>query len=363
MLLPLIKHLRFKKGPRAQTKRCLTVITMMRKKTRTSTVLIICSLLLSASTIAGPKNASEPANAQATATISLKSGNGSPGQRDPFTQFSVDGGISYYDAFIVEPYWAYSVIPGTNYLSASPDLTLPAPGITRYRTLFQLPQGFSNASLVLQVHADNAATFFLNGVQIGQQVQMDTWDNFQDPAESFAVNDSSLFKGGTNVLEIEVLEIGGITALDYAAQVKYSTSNTLAVPLDIKPTSCPNPLKVGERGVLPVAILGTSQFDVTHIDPSTIKLAGLSPFAVKLEDVATPYEPVTGKAGAGDCNTLGADGHTDLTLHFDHPSVVSALGAVVDGQVLVVKMTGSLKPEYGGNPIEGEDVVIIRKKK
>jgi len=37
---------------------------------------------------------------------------------------------------------------------------------------------------------------------------------------------------------------------------------TIEVPVDIKPTSCPNPLNVKSRGVLPVAILGTADFDV-----------------------------------------------------------------------------------------------------
>ena len=36
------------------------------------------------------------------------------------------------------------------------------------------------------------------------------------------------------------------------------------VPIDIKPQSCPNPLNVNSKGVLPVAILGTDTFDVEY---------------------------------------------------------------------------------------------------
>ena len=60
------------------------------------------------------------------------------------------------------------------------------------------------------------------------------------------------------------------------------------VAVDIKPRSCPNPLKVGKNGVLPVAILGTAGFDVTDIDASSVRLAGVAPLRSSLEDVATP---------------------------------------------------------------------------
>ena len=42
------------------------------------------------------------------------------------------------------------------------------------------------------------------------------------------------------------------------------------VDIDIKPTSCPNPLNVKSKGVLPVAILGTASFDVNDVDVSTV---------------------------------------------------------------------------------------------
>ena len=61
--------------------------------------------------------------------------------------------------------------------------------------------------------------------------------------------------------------------------------------VDIKPQSCPNPLNVKKKGVLPIAILGTEDFDVTEIDPASVELEYISPLRWALEDVATPYEP------------------------------------------------------------------------
>ena len=126
----------------------------------------------------------------------------------------------------------------------------------------------------------------------------------------------------------------------------------IEVPIDIKPMSWPNPLNVNSKGVLPVAILGTEDFDVTQIDPATILLEGKAPLRWALDDVGTADDPLA-----------GPDGFTDLSLKFNTQEIVSVLGAVSDGDYVVLNLTGNLKTEFGGTPIEGEDVVRIIKKK
>ena len=54
-------------------------------------------------------------------------------------------------------------------------------------------------------------------------------------------------------------------------------SQMVSVDVDIKPGSCPNPLNVASKGVLPVAILGSGDFDVTDIDIAPTRLAGVAP--------------------------------------------------------------------------------------
>jgi len=136
----------------------------------------------------------------------------------------------------------------------------------------------------------------------------------------------------------------------------------IEIPVDIKPGSCPNPLNPKDKGVLPVAIAGTAELDVTQIDPATIRLEGVAPLRWSYEDVATPYEPYTGKIRSDQCTKAGRDGWLDLSLKFNIQAVVAALGPVTNGEVRVLALTGNLKEEYGGTPIYGEDVMIIRKK-
>jgi len=131
----------------------------------------------------------------------------------------------------------------------------------------------------------------------------------------------------------------------------------ITVYVDIKPGSCPNPLNVKDKGVLPVAILGTEDFDVSTIDPSTIVLEGVYPLRWALEDVATPFD-----GEECECTTEGSDGFMDLTLKFNTQEIIGELGDVTDGEVRPLYLTGNLMEEFGGTLIEGSDCVIIKAK-
>jgi hypothetical protein len=141
----------------------------------------------------------------------------------------------------------------------------------------------------------------------------------------------------------------------------------LPLALDIKPGSCPNPFNRKSQGVLPVAVLGTIDFDVTTIDVSTVRLARADgvggevaplegppgPHSV-FEDVATPFE-----GEPCDCHDLGADGYLDLSMKFSSQEVVAALELddVPGGMELELVVTGSL---LSGTPFTGPDCIVLR---
>ncbi len=164
---------------------------------------------------------------------------------------------------------------------------------------------------------------------------------------------------GTDTFSYQAVDPYGLVDV---AEVTVTVNPALTVPLDIKPGSCPNPLGVAARGVLSVAILGTAALDVSQIDPATVELEGVSPLRWTIDDVATPFVPLTGKSDAYDCTMAGPDGFADLTLKFNTQELVAALGPVADGDVLVLVLTGNLRPEFGGAPIVGEDVVVVLNK-
>jgi hypothetical protein len=123
--------------------------------------------------------------------------------------------------------------------------------------------------------------------------------------------------------------------------------------LDIKPQSCPNPMNTKSKGVLPVAILGTGDFDVTDIDVESISLEGVAPIRSSVEDVSTPvFDP----QDDCECNEDGGDGFDDLTLKFDTQAIVQALGDISDGDVVELTLTGAL---LDGTPIERTDCIVV----
>ena len=135
----------------------------------------------------------------------------------------------------------------------------------------------------------------------------------------------------------------------------------LSVYVDIKPGSCPNPFNIKTKGVLPVAVLGTEDFDVTTIDPATIQLTregyevGVSPLRWSYEDVATPFE-----GELCECHDLNGDGYMDLTLKFKTQEVKDTLELEVEaGNTVPLLVTGNLKEEDGETPIVGSDCIWV----
>ncbi|MEL4304793.1 hypothetical protein [Methanococcoides sp. LMO-2] len=100
--------------------------------------------------------------------------------------------------------------------------------------------------------------------------------------------------------------------------------------IDVKPGSCPNAVNLNSNGLLPIAILGSPQLDVTEIDPDTIEVgfndtngAGVMTY---VPIVRYSYEDVSGPIEDPDpcCNRTGPDGLLDLTVKVSIKELVDA---------------------------------------
>jgi hypothetical protein len=128
-------------------------------------------------------------------------------------------------------------------------------------------------------------------------------------------------------------EIQAIFAAGSAGMCK-----TITIQIDIKPGSYPNCFNINSHGVIPVAILGTADFDVMHIDVSSLDFAGLD---VRVKGNGAPQcsvEDVTG------------DGYSDLVCQFVDDSTN---WTPEDGYAT---LTGNL---LDGTPISGTDEICI----
>lgn len=98
------------------------------------------------------------------------------------------------------------------------------------------------------------------------------------------------------------------------------------VAIDIKPGSNPNSINLKSKGVVPVAVLTTNEFDASTINPSTVVFAGASPLRWSMEDVDN-------------------DGDGDLVLHFETGDLI--LNG--NGEAVLTGFT------LDGKPVKGTD--------
>lgn len=114
------------------------------------------------------------------------------------------------------------------------------------------------------------------------------------------------------------------------------------VDIDIKPDSEPNCFNNEGHSVIPVAILGSANFDVTEIDASTVELEGLAIRAVgKSNKLLAHIEDVNG------------DGLDDLVVQIEEADGVFSPGDTT------ATLTGNLSPEFDSAPFEGTDSICI----
>ena len=206
-------------------------------------------------------------------------------------------------------------------------------------------------------------------VYYGHRTSHNTWYNLSVDADS-ASGEISIYIDGTYVSTYTASTpyrtgLSGVTSGNGGAYFDNFelTSNDISVDptllievvVDIKPHSCPNPINVKSKGVLPVAILGSDTFDVSTIVATSVRLAGVEPIRDNTGDVAGPIvEP-----NECDCTTAGPDGFPDLTLKFKMQDIMEAIGEVSHDDILTLPLTGVLSNE---TPIEGADCILIRGK-
>jgi hypothetical protein len=140
----------------------------------------------------------------------------------------------------------------------------------------------------------------------------------------------------------------GVDVLASATGAQFTTTAIISIAIDIKPGSDPNCFNVDGNGVIPVAVLGSSDFDVTDIDIDTLSFAGLD-VRIKGNDARQcSVEDVSGDF----TTTEGApDGFDDLVCQF-----VDDSSAWLADDEATATLTGNL---LDGTPFEGTDSICI----
>ena len=163
--------------------------------------------------------------------------------------------------------------------------------------------------------------------------------------------------------------------------------------IDIKPGSCPNPFNGKSKGSVPVAILGSADFDVSEVDPATIELAGVPALeAWAIDNSTQPNDDNTdcftcfdaddpanfncdlldenGDAGTdGVDDSYCGDEYPDLIVKFDTQELKDSIAALADladedvdrDDCFELELTGLTNGDFP-DEIVGVDSVLIRTK-
>ncbi len=137
------------------------------------------------------------------------------------------------------------------------------------------------------------------------------------------------------------------------------------VPMNIHPFRCSDELYT-KRNIpfVPVAILGSSELIAEQVDYSSLRLEGVAAYDLHfVRDVGTPGAPFIAANNTRDCDATERDGLDDLVVLFNRTQILQALGDVEDEQMLVLRLTGNIKAEFGGHPIVAKDMVVIKQPK
>jgi hypothetical protein len=131
------------------------------------------------------------------------------------------------------------------------------------------------------------------------------------------------------------------TAVDAAGNASTGTQKVtvrpVAILVDIKPGSSTNVVNFKNKGVIPVAVLTSSDFDATSLDVASLRFG--------------PGKAVEAH-GKGHFEDVDNDGDIDLMLHFD----TQATGLTnSDGSATLTGKTQS------GIPVSGSDVLNVNK--
>lgn len=152
--------------------------------------------------------------------LTMIGGTGAIGEVDPYSEGSKDDGLTWGPTYNVGTHpWQNNlpIVPGaTSWINVYPSQTQGLYETNWVRIRFNLPQGYSNASLQLYLKADNQGDVYLNGTWLQTTVGETITAGASSPAEI-----APLLQEGLNEFRIALKDWGGLVAYQYRIDLNF----------------------------------------------------------------------------------------------------------------------------------------------
>lgn len=207
-----------------------------------------------------------------------------------------------------------------------------APSVKNYQATFAMMKGFEAYGIeTINVGGDPTFDWFedVSNKLLAEQLPNGSW-----PITDWDYEDNHVLSTTWALLTLQkVAPPPPITVID----------------INIKPGSDPNAVKAKAKGVLPIAILGSEDFDAMYVDDITIRLT-MEGSAMEIEPLRWAYEDVS-----SDFAPYEGDGYLDMILHFDMEDVLALIGPDPEGVIELI----IIGEDMGGLAFRGTDVILV----
>jgi hypothetical protein len=229
----------------------------------------------------------------ATQTLLIYGANGAPVTTDSYTDFSLDGGLTWQPAYLIGSHpWGF-VADTNSWLNCRPN-GQAAECLNRtvmYRIRFTVPVGSTNPQMDFYVNVDNYATISVNGAHVSD---ITGGDHLVSHASL-----TSAIHTGINEIRLDVRDTGGWAGINYKISLTMdgTTPPVLGAPT-VATSGTPVSIKAGAPAVVVDPGVNLSGFDTIDGAAVTINTGFVSAedqlSLTNTNGLAWSYNPATG---------------------------------------------------------------------
>jgi uncharacterized repeat protein (TIGR02543 family) len=170
-------------------------------------------------------------------SITVYGGNGTPGTVDTATEVSIDGGVTWGQAYFAGTH-PWGLVAGTStWINCGPSLNNCLNQVSWYRYRFFLASDNETTTLTAAIKVDNYASMYINGAHLqvgGVNLNVNggsggTWGGSPPDWSTTDLPIQSYIHSGWNDISVELTDVGGLAGINYAFTIKTFSNSPITL--------------------------------------------------------------------------------------------------------------------------------------